>query len=59
MVAGACGELTERYPALALLSVHDSVLVTEYGVAMAVDAIHRAWEERLGLRPKLKIKDPA
>jgi hypothetical protein len=59
MIAGACGELTERYPALALLSVHDSVLVPEYGVAMAVDAIHRTWEERVGVRPKLKVVRPA
>jgi hypothetical protein len=56
MIAGACGELTERYP---ILPVHDSVLVPEHGVAAAVDAIHRAWEERVGVRPKLKIERPA
>jgi hypothetical protein len=59
MIAGACGELTGRYPALALLSVHDSVMAPEYGVGMAVGAIQRAWEERVGVRPKLKVERPA
>jgi hypothetical protein len=59
MLAGACGELTGRYPSRPLLSIHDAVLVPEHGVAAAVDAIHRAWEERLGVRPKLKVERPA
>jgi hypothetical protein len=59
MIAGACGELTARYPTLPILTVHDSVMVPEYGVAMAVDAIHRAWELRVGGRPKLKVVRPA
>jgi hypothetical protein len=58
MIDGACGEFMERHPEVPVLSIHDSLAVPADAVPLAVAAINRAWESRVGRRPKLKDSLP-